>query len=94
MGTTLDAVKLVMTSVLSTEPWVKDPNVVKIPWDVGIETSTLARANPDGSAGSGTPLKIGVYRSDNFVGPQPPVRRGVKLVHDVLKHMGHKVDCF
>ena len=94
MGTSVDALKLVMTSVLSTEPWVQDPNVVKMPWDDIIEASTLARANLDGSAGSGRPLKIGIYWSDNVVRPQPPVSRGVKLVHNVLKHMGHKVDYF
>ena len=91
MGTTIDAAKLVLTSLLSTEPWVRDPNVVKIPWNHDVETSTIARAKPDGSTNDEKPLKIGIFYSDDVVGPHPPVRRGLQIVHDVLKHMGHKV---
>ncbi|KAG6997797.1 mycophenolic acid synthesis protein B [Physcia stellaris] len=91
MGTTIDAVKLVLSSLLSTEPWMRDPNVVRMPWDGNVERSTLARASSDGSANGEKPLKIGIYWSDGVVTPQPPVSRGMKIVHDVLENLGHKV---
>ena len=59
-----------------------------------VETSTLARANPDGSANTEKPLKIGIYWTDSVVTPQPPVSRGLRIVHDALKKLGHKVNCF
>ncbi|KAK3169593.1 hypothetical protein OEA41_008977 [Lepraria neglecta] len=31
MGTTMDEVKLVMTSILSTQPWIRDPAVISMP---------------------------------------------------------------
>ena len=94
MGKTIDAVKLVLTSIISTKPWIRDPNVVRLSWNSGIETSILERANADGSANSKEPLKIGVYWTDGVVSPQPPVSRGMRIVHDVLKDMGHKVKHF
>ena len=71
---------------------MRDPNVVKMPWNGNAETSTLARANPDGSANGDRPLKIGLYWNDSVVTPQPPVSRGMKIVNDVLENLGHKVD--
>ena len=91
MGTTIDAVKLVMSSILSTEPWFRDPVVVRMPWNSGIESSTLARAEPGGSANENLPLKFGFFWADGIVGPQPPIRRGLLLLHDLLKGKGHKV---
>ena len=90
MGTSLDAIKLVMASVLSTSPWLRDPNVVKLPWNSEVESSTLARATADGSAGS-LPFKIGMYWADGVVTPHPPVQRGLRIVHALLRAMNHKV---
>lgn len=90
MGTTIDAVKLVLISVLSTSPWLRDPNVVKMPWNSDAESSTLARANADGSA-KHAPLKIGIYWTDGVVTPHPPVRRGLRVVQDALQGLRHKV---
>jgi amidase len=91
MGTTIDAVKLVMTSILSTQPWIRDPAVVSMPWNSDLEKSTLARASADGAANEKQPLKLGVFCSDSVVGPQPSIKRGLRLVHDFLKSMGHRV---
>ncbi|KAL8962306.1 MAG: hypothetical protein Q9193_001273 [Seirophora villosa] len=90
MGTTVDAIRLVLTSMLSTSPWLRDPNVVKMPWDSKIETLTLARADAKGFA-KDAPLKIGVYWTDGVVTPHPPVKRGLCIVHDMLKVLKHKV---
>ena len=92
MGTTIDAVKLVMSSILSTQPWLRDPAVIRMPWNVEMENSTVARAKPDGSAHQDIPLKFGVFWTDGVVGPQPPIRRGLRLIQDLLKSKGHKVN--
>ncbi|KAK0512126.1 hypothetical protein JMJ35_005254 [Cladonia borealis] len=91
MGTTIDAVKLVMSSILSTEPWLRDPGVIRMPWNFEMEKSTIARAKPDGSANQDLPFKFGVFWTDGVVGPQPLIRRGLRLLHDLLKSKGHKV---
>jgi amidase len=91
MGTTIDAVKLLMTSILSTQPWIRDPAVVSMPWNSDVEKATLARASANGAANEKQPLKLGVFWSDGVVGPQPPIKRGLRLVHDVLKSTGHRV---
>ncbi|KAL8885970.1 MAG: hypothetical protein Q9192_006559 [Flavoplaca navasiana] len=90
MGTSLDAIRLVMASVLSTSPWLRDPNVVKMPWNSEVESSTLARATAYGSAAS-LPLKIGMYWTDGVVMPHPPVQRGLRIVHALLRAMNHKL---
>ncbi|KAL8725200.1 MAG: hypothetical protein Q9166_007508 [cf. Caloplaca sp. 2 TL-2023] len=90
MGTSIEALKLVMTSILSTEPWNHDPNVVRIPWNSEAETSTLSRAHSDGSAKEALALKLGFFWSDGVVNPHPPVSRGLRLLHDVLQNLGHK----
>lgn len=93
MGTTIDSIRLVMTSVLSTSPWLRNPNVVKMPWNSEAETSTLSRANADGSA-SGVPLKIGIYWTDGVVTPQLPVLRGLRIIRDLIQDLKHKVTFF
>ena len=80
-----------MSSILSTEPWLRDPVVIRMPWNLEMEKSTLARAKPDGSANQDLPLKFGVFWTDGVVGPQPPIERGLRLLHDLLKSRGHKV---
>ncbi|KAL9627242.1 MAG: hypothetical protein Q9204_006710 [Flavoplaca sp. TL-2023a] len=90
MGTSLDAIRLVMASVLSTSPWLRDPNVVKMPWNSEVESSTLARATAYGSAAS-LPLKIGMYWTDGVVTPHPPVQRGLRIVDALLRAMNHKL---
>ncbi|KAL8872549.1 MAG: hypothetical protein Q9174_001841 [Haloplaca sp. 1 TL-2023] len=61
-----------------------------MPWNNEIEVSTLSRANVDGSA-TDTPLKIGIYWTDGVVTPQPPIQRGLRIVRDLMSHLGHKV---
>ena len=91
MGTTLNAIKLVMTSVLSTRPWLRDPGVISIPWNSEMEEATLARAKSDGSVNGNLPLKFGIFWSDGVVTPQPPVARGLRTLFDILKASGHSV---
>ena len=80
-----------MKSVLSTKPWLRDPEVVTIPWRQSLVDSTLSRASPDGSSNKNIPLKLGIYWTNNAVGPQPPIDRGLHLVVETLRKAGHKV---
>ena len=91
MSTTIDAVKLVMSSTLSTEPWLRGLIVVRMLWNLEMENSTLVRAELDGSANQNLPLKFGVYWTDGVVGPHPPIKRGLRLPHDLLNSKGHKL---
>ena len=91
MGTTIDAVKLVMSSTLSTEPWLRGPIIVRMPWNLEMKNSTLVRAEPDGSANQNLPLKFGVFWTDGVVGPHPPIKRELSLLHDLLNSKGHKL---
>lgn len=90
MGTSLDALHLLMTAVLSQKPWLRDPNVVPIPWRQQITDATLQRAKPDGSASGSVPLKLGIFWTDGVVTPQPPISRGLRLIASAVKKAGHK----
>ena len=90
MGTSLDAIRLVITSILSTEPWRRDPGVVSMPWNIEMEKNTLARRNPKGSNGN-LPLRFGIFWSDGVVAPQPPIARGLRMLHKMLQADGHVV---
>lgn len=81
-----------MKSVLSTQPWLRDPEVVPIPWRQTLVDSTLSRASADGSSNYNTPLKLGIYWTNGVVGPHPPIDRGLRAVVDTLRKAGHKVN--
>lgn len=61
MGTSLDAIHLVLRSVLLAQPWIRDPNVVPVPWRDDYVEETLSRAAAaDGKANDNKPLKLGI----------------------------------
>ncbi|KAM0376448.1 hypothetical protein ACHAPY_007781 [Fusarium culmorum] len=92
MGTSIDALEIVFKSVLGTEPWLRDPAVLPIPFRKEMMDSYMSRADSKGNAKSGErPLKMGVLWSDGMVGPHPPVLRGLRVVAEALKKAGHKV---
>jgi amidase len=78
LSTSLSGLELVVRSVLSTEPWLRDLAVVPLPFRQDEFESVMARANSDGTAKESgpSPLKIGVFRCDGMVGLHPPVKRG------------------
>lgn len=92
LSTSLDGLALVFRSVLSTEPWLRDPAVVPIPFRTQVAEAFLSRAETDGSAKmSNRPLKLGVLWTDGQVEPHPPVTRGLNMVVDAAKKAGHMV---
>ncbi|EFE34617.1 general amidase GmdA, putative [Trichophyton benhamiae CBS 112371] len=92
LSTSHDSIQLMMKSMLSTQPWLRDPVVFSVPWRDEIVAETLARVAPDGSAKSDQKsLKFGILYTDNIVTPHPPVTRGLHALEDALKKAGHKV---
>lgn len=90
MGTSIDGVELMFRSLLTTEPWLRDPAVVPLPFRQDVMDSYLSRANKDGTA-TDRPLKLGVLWTNNVVQPHPPVSRGLKMMVDAVRKAGHKV---
>jgi amidase len=90
MSTSIDSLELVLKSILSTKPWLRDPNVTPIPWRQDIVDQTLSIANADGSAGKSR-LKLGILWTDHVVTPHPPITRGLGLMVDAIKNAGHEV---
>ena len=80
-----------MKSILSTEPWLRDPKVAKMPWNDAQVASSFARAKADGSARMIHPLKIAFHWHDGIVKPHPPICRGLRMMRDALVASGHKV---
>ena len=69
-----------MTSLLSTEPWLRDPDVVQIPWRTSCEAT-------DGKA----TLCFAVFAHDGVCAPHPPIQRGIMMVEEAVKGAGHNV---
>ncbi len=92
MGTSLDALQLVMAAILSTRPWQRDPKVVPIPWRQDVVDATLARAAAaaDGPPSRVRPLKLGILWTDGMVSPHPPIVRDLRMVVDAVTKAGHK----
>lgn len=91
MATSIGALKLVTSALLSTKPWLRDPDVVPIPWRLEIEQKTLARATSEGRSNAKLPLKLGILFNDGYMTPHPPVTRGLQIVRDAIIKAGHKV---
>lgn len=72
LGHSLADLKLWMTSVLSREPWLREPSIVRMPWRTVAPKSTL---------------RVAVMWSDGVVQPLPPVTRALKSVSDRLRRV-------
>lgn len=93
LGSSLSGIELGLRSVLSTEPWLRDPAVTPMPFREDILTHYLSRATANGQAvdeEGRKPLKLGVLWTDGVVGLHPPVQRGMHMVVDALRASGHK----
>ncbi|KAF8421819.1 amidase signature domain-containing protein [Tirmania nivea] len=93
LSTSLDGLQLIMSSVLSTKPWLRDPEVASIPWRQQAVDEVLHRTSAEnGSVKSGErPLKLGIYWTNGEVEPQPPIKRGLRMVVEAVQMAGHKI---
>lgn len=76
MSTNLESMEIYCKTVIGSEPWNHDPKVVELPW--------RSVQLPD-------KLNIAILVDDGNVCPTPPIRRGMKMVVDLLKADGHDV---
>lgn len=87
LGTTVGAIRLMVQSILSQQPWLHDPMVVAMPWRDQEDKAVRERfAGVDGRK-----LSFAVQRSDGLVAPHPPVARAVQRVVDAVQQAGHQV---
>ena len=84
IGTKLSSVRLMFKSLLTTQPWLHDPDVLNIPW----------------RSEAGFPLKqglkdpkpiFGLMKTDGIVSPHPPISRALRMVAEALESKGHEV---
>ena len=83
LATTPGALRLIMQSILSLQPWLHDPFCVPMPWRPEIEAMTLQAAATPGA------LAFGILAHDGLVTPHPPVRRAISTVTKLLEATGH-----
>lgn len=91
MGTSIGSLKLVLSALLSTQPWLRDPAVVPMPWGLDIEKDILEPANDTGKTTDKTPLKLGILFNDGFMALHPPISRGIHMICNALTKASHKV---
>ena len=92
MSTSLAGLELIFRSILSTEPWLRDPAVVPMPFRQDAIDAVLSRADANEVAKTtGPPLKLGILWTDGIVGPHPPIKRGLRMVVDAIRNVGHTV---
>ncbi|CAD6445955.1 9e052d19-2454-43ac-b681-e7888495d497 [Sclerotinia trifoliorum] len=79
LSRSLEGLELVMSSLLSTSPWLRDPAVVPIPW------------REDDRLKARKKLKFGIFWWDGMIQPHPPVTRALEMVVNTLEYAGHEV---
>lgn len=76
MSTSLDSIKLWSKAVVDAKPWLRDPNVIPIPWrEVQLPQK----------------LCFGLVLDNGIVQPTPPVTRALLETKKALEAAGHKV---
>ncbi|KII95903.1 hypothetical protein PLICRDRAFT_232733 [Plicaturopsis crispa FD-325 SS-3] len=78
MGHSPSDIRLFFSALLSSQPWLRDPDVLPIPWRA--EQEIL----PD-------KLCFAYSVGDEVVTPHPPIRRGLAHTIDKLRAAGHEV---
>lgn len=82
MSDSIQGVKAFMQAVIGARPWMLDPLVIPKPWSD--DEYKLVNHN------SGQDLCFAIMWDDGLVVPQPPIRRGLKIVKQALLDAGHK----
>ncbi|KAK5449840.1 hypothetical protein LTS15_008412 [Exophiala xenobiotica] len=86
MGHSIATLQLVFKSLLSTEPWLHDPNTLPIPW----RTDKQYHVDKED-----TKPAFGFLANDGLVTPHPPIARAMNVVKQALSDNGYElVDWF
>lgn len=83
LATSVQDMRLLMRSILATQPWLQDPLVVGLPYRHGMEKEAHELANRQ--------LCFGIMAHDGIVTPHPPVSRAIELVRLAIAKAGHQV---
>lgn len=81
LANSLSAIKKFMKAVSSQTPWLKDPLVIRKPWDE--EEYRLSDHGKDG------PLCFGILWHDEVELPHPPITRALERTKKALLEAGH-----
>jgi amidase len=73
-------------SLLLTKPWLRDPDVINVPWKSDKEYHR-------GRKQKGNRLPFGLMETDGMVSPHPPIARALRMVAEALKAEGHGAIC-
>lgn len=77
MATCNEDLRLFCKVVLSSQPWLREPSLIELPWK---ETAEIPRK-----------LRIGLITCDGVVQPHPPVSRCLKSTAKRLERAGHTI---
>ncbi|KAB2573462.1 Acetamidase [Lasiodiplodia theobromae] len=84
MGHSISDLRLLLKTIIQTQPWLADPKVNRIPWRQEDEDAVKAKIQAK-------KLTFGVIRTDGMVNPHPPVQRAINEAVEALKARGHEV---
>lgn len=89
LAPTARSLTFVFKAVLSQQPWLYDPLTLELPWrdEIVQETHSLIAQAKNGSS----TLTFGIMHWDSLARIHPPIARGMKIVEQTLKRLGHKV---
>src|ERR1700742_3797684 len=77
LSNSVEGIKLFMQAVMEHEPWLRDPLAIRKRWNA--DEYNLAE-----HGGVGGRLCFGIIWHNDFVAPDPPIRRGLEIVRDAL----------
>ncbi|KAK5702415.1 hypothetical protein LTR17_022342 [Elasticomyces elasticus] len=80
LGPSVASLRLMFKSLLSTEPWLRDPYVLAIPYRAELEYNPKKDPSPT----------FGIMKDDGLVRPHPPIARAMNMVEAALHAAGHE----
>ncbi len=79
IGSSVASLEYLLRSLLSTQPWTFDPDVLPLPWRKLTDIDHNTR------------LSFGFMEFDGIVKPHLPISRALNIVADALRASGHEV---
>jgi amidase len=89
LAPTARSLTLLFKAVLSQEPWLHDPLALELPWRDTVVEET--RSLIEQARGGSSALAFGIMPYNGVARIHPPIARGLKLVEQTLRRLGHKV---
>lgn len=78
IASSLSSIELYMETLLGSEPWTVDPQLLPVPWRK--ELAVFPQR----------PLKVAFIYDDGIIKPQPPVERAVRAMASKFLEAGHE----